>query len=178
MTHIFSHDGAPVSENHATVTAKEEGAVRTRLMVLLIVVMSTAGALAAAASAADSGRSFDTTLTGAAEAPGPGDANGSGTASITLNQGLGTVCFDVTWQDVDGTVFAGHIHVAPAGSPGPIVVPLFSGSFAGTDAVSGCVENVDPDLIKAIRHDPTAYYVNIHSQPDFPGGALRGQLGK
>jgi hypothetical protein len=167
-----------VSENHVTVTANEEGAVRTRLIVLLIAVASAAGALAAAVSADDGGRPFNTTLTGAAEAPGPGDANGTGTASITLNQGLGTVCFDLAWQDVDGTVFAGHIHVAPAGSPGPIVVPLFSGSFAGTDAVSGCVENVDPDLIKAIRHDPAAYYVNIHSRPDFPGGALRGQLGK
>jgi CHRD domain-containing protein len=153
--------------------------VRTRLiMLLLIVVATTAGALAATASGSDGGRPLDTALTGAAEAPGPGDADGSGTASITLNQGLGTVCFDLTWQNVDGTVFAGHIHVAPAGSPGPIVVPLFSGSFASTDAVSGCVENVDPDLIKAIRHDPAAYYVNIHSGPDFPGGALRGQLGK
>jgi hypothetical protein len=153
--------------------------VRTRLIVLLLIVASTtAGALAATASGDDGGRPFDTALTGAAEAPGPGDPDGSGTASITLNQGLGEVCFELAWQDVDGTVFAGHIHVAPAGSPGPIVVPLFSGSFAGTDSVSGCVENVDPDLIKAIRHDPAAYYVNIHSRPNFPGGALRGQLAK
>jgi hypothetical protein len=36
---------------------------------------------------------------------------------------------------------------------------------------------VDADLIKAIRHDPSAYYVNLHSQPNFPGGAVRGQLG-
>ena len=75
-------------------------------------------------------------------------------------------------------MFAGHIHVAPVGSPGPIVVPLFAGSFAGTDAVSGCVEDVDADLIKAIRQDPAAYYVNLHSRPNFPGGAVRGQLGK
>ena len=149
-----------------------------RLIVFLIVMASTVGALAAAASADDGGRPISTPMTGAAEAPGPGDADGSGTASITLNQGLGTVCFDLSWQDVDGTVFAGHIHVAPAGSPGPIVVPLVSGTFAGTDAVSGCVENVDPELIKAIRQDPSAYYVNIHSRPNFPGGALRGQLAK
>jgi CHRD domain len=67
--------------------------------------------------------------------------------------------------------------VAPAGSPGPIVVTLFTGSFAGTDSVTGCVEDVDAALIKAIRHDPTAYYVNVHSRPNFPGGAIRGQLG-
>lgn len=152
--------------------------MRARLIMLLLVVMTTVVALAAVAAAEDGGRPLNTTLTGAAEAPGPGDSDGSGTASITLNQGQGTVCFDLTWQNVDGTVFAGHIHIASPGSPGPIVVPLFSGSFAGTDSVSGCVENVDPELIKAIRHDPAAYYVNIHSRPSFPGGALRGQLGK
>jgi hypothetical protein len=152
--------------------------VRIRLIVLLVVGVSAVGALAAVASAADAGRPFVTALTGAAEAPGPGDPDGTGTASITLNQGLGNVCFALNWQDVDGTVVAGHIHVAPAGSPGPIVVPLISGSFAGTDSVSGCVENVDPGLIKAIRQTPAAYYVNIHSTPDFPGGALRGQLSK
>jgi hypothetical protein len=152
--------------------------MRIRLIVLLAVATSAVGALAAAASAQDGGRPFDTVLTGAAEAPGPGDADGTGTASIELNQGQGTVCFALSWQDVDGVVFAGHIHVAPAGSPGPIVVPLFSGSFAGTDSVSGCVENVDESLIKAIRQDPAAYYVNIHSTPNFPGGALRGQLSK
>jgi hypothetical protein len=62
--------------------------------------------------------------------------------------------------------------------PGPIVVTLFTGSFAGTDAVSGCVENVDRSLIKAIRKDASGYYVNLHSAPDFPNGAVRGQLGK
>jgi hypothetical protein len=152
--------------------------VRIRLIVLLIAAASTVGALAAAASAQDGGRPFDTVLTGAAEAPGPGDPDGTGTASIQLNQGQRTVCFALSWQDVDGTVFAGHIHSAPAGSPGPIVVPLFSGSFAGTDSVSGCVQNVDAALIKAIRQDPAAYYVNIHSTPNFPAGALRGQLSK
>jgi hypothetical protein len=135
-------------------------------------------AVAGVAAADDGGRPFSTVLTGAAEAPGPGDPNATGQADLTLNQGQSEVCFEISWADIDGEVFAGHIHVAPAGSPGPIVVPLFAGSFAGTDAVSGCVEDVDADLIKAIRHDPAAYYVNVHSRPDFPGGAVRGQLGK
>jgi hypothetical protein len=127
--------------------------------------------------AADGGRPFTTTLTGAAEVP-PADLDASGSAAILLNQGVGTVCFDLSWENVDGTVFAAHIHVAPAGTNGDIVVPLFAGSFGGTDSVSGCVEGVDRDLIKAIRQDPSAYYVNVHSMPNFPGGAIRGQLGK
>jgi CHRD domain len=116
-------------------------------------------------------------LTGAAEVP-PADPNASGSASILLNQGLGTVCFDLSWENVDGTVFAAHIHLAPADMNGPIVVPLFAGSFGGTDSASGWVEDVDRDLIKAIRQDPSAYYMNVHSIPNFPGGAIRGQLSK
>jgi hypothetical protein len=134
-------------------------------------------AIVGVAAASNGGRPLSTGMTGAEEAPGPGDPNATGQADLTLNQGQGEVCFSVSWADIDGEVFAAHIHVAPPGSPGPIVVPLFAGSFPGTGSTSGCVENVDPELIKAIRRDPSAYYVNVHSQPDFTGGAIRGQLG-
>ena len=143
----------------------------------LVTGLALVVALAGVAVADDGGRPLSTTLTGAEEAPGPGDANATGQADLTLNQGQNEVCFDIRWADIDGTVFAGHIHVAPSGAPGPIVVSLFTGSFAGTDSVSGCVGDVDAELIKAIRHDPSAYYVNVHSRPNFPGGAVRGQLG-
>jgi hypothetical protein len=150
----------------------------SRFAVLVVLVASLIGALAAAA-AADAGRPLSATpLTGAAEIPGPGDPDASGTADVTLNQGQGTVCFTLTWANIDGTVFAGHIHEGAAGVAGDIVVPLFSGSFSGTDAASGCVENVDRSLIKAIRRDPSAFYVNVHSSPSFGAGAVRGQLSK
>jgi len=144
----------------------------------LIGALALALAMAGVATAADGGRPLSTPLTGAEEAPDPGDPDATGQADLRLNQGQERVCFDVSWADVDGEVFAGHIHEGPAGVAGPIVVTLFTGSFAGTDAVDGCVEGVDPSLIKAIRQDPSAYYVNVHSQPDFPGGAVRGQLEK
>ena len=143
----------------------------------LVTGLALVVALAGVAVADDGGRPLSTTLTGAEEAPGPGDANATGQADLTLNQGQNEVCFDISWADIDGTVFAGHIHVGAAGAPGPVVVTLFTGTFAGTDSVSGCAQDVDAELIKAIRHDPTAYYVNVHSRPNFPGGAVRGQLG-
>jgi hypothetical protein len=145
----------------------------TALVTGLVVALGTVGV----AQAADGGRPLSTTLTGAEEAPGPGDPNATGQADLTFNQGQQEVCFTISWADIDGEVFAAHIHVAPAGDPGPIVVTLFTGSFAGTGSASGCAENVDPELIKAIRQEPSAYYVNVHSRPNFPGGAVRGQLG-
>jgi hypothetical protein len=151
--------------------------VRHRALALVASVVVLAAVLLLG-SASAGGRPFSTTLTGADEAPGPGDPDASGFVSLSLNQGQAEVCFDLSWEDIDGTVFAAHIHVAPPGVPGPIVVPLFMGeSFPGTGRDSGCVGGVDQALIKAIRHDPAAYYVNIHSDV-FPAGAIRGQLGK
>ena len=75
-------------------------------------------------------------------------------------------------------MFAAHIHEAPVGEPGDIVVPLFEGVFGGTDAVSDCVFGVNRDLIKDIRKHPAEYYVNVHSTPGFEAGAIRGQLSK
>jgi hypothetical protein len=144
---------------------------------LLVVLVVLAFAFAAAPTFADDGgRPFTTTLTGANEVPGPGDPDASGTASLTLNPGQGTVCFDLTWAGIDGTVVAAHIHAAPAGVAGPVVVPLFAGAFSGTDSASACV-SADRDLVLAIIQSPENYYVNIHSTV-FPAGAVRGQLSK
>lgn len=148
-----------------------------RRVLFLAAALGMVAMLAVGAPAYGEGRSFATTLTGAAEVPGPGDADASGTASITLNQGQGEVCFDLSWAGIDGTVTAAHIHVGAATVAGPVVVPLFAGTFAGTDSASACVAGVSEELIKAIRQDPENYYVNIHSDV-LPAGAVRGQLAK
>jgi hypothetical protein len=151
--------------------------VRFRIL-FLVAALGVVGMLAVGAPAYAEGRPLSTTLTGAAEVPGPGDPDASGTAFITLNQGQGEVCFDLSWAGIDGTVVAAHIHAAPAGVAGPIVVPLFvDAALAGTDSASGCVSGVSGELIKAIRQDPEGFYVNVHSTV-FPAGAARGQLGK
>jgi CHRD domain len=149
-----------------------------RRVLFLAAALGLVGMLAVGAPAYGQGRPFATTLTGAAEVPGPGDADASGTAFITLNQGQGEVCFELSWAGIDGTVVAAHIHVGPAGVAGPVVVPLLVGvALSGTDSASGCVSGVSEELLKAIRHDPENYYVNVHSSV-FPAGAVRGQLGK
>jgi CHRD domain len=149
-----------------------------RVSKVLLVVLLTAGFAILSGVAGAQGRPFATTLTGSAEVPGPGDPDASGTASITLNQGKGEVCFSLTWESIDGTVVAAHIHEAPVGVAGPIVVPLFMDtSFSGTGSFNDCVAGVSEDLIKDIRQNPAEYYVNIHSTV-FPAGAIRGQLSK
>lgn len=147
--------------------------MRKFLVPLVVLAFGIAGA---PTFAADGGRPFTTTLTGANEVPGPGDPDASGTAALALNPGQGEVCFDLAWTSVDGTVVAAHIHAAQADAAGPVVVPLFSGSFSGTDSASACV-SADRSLLLAIVQNPENYYVNVHSSV-FPAGAVRGQLSK
>jgi len=139
----------------------------------LALVLGPAGA-ARIDGADHGGRPFTVALTGAAERPGPGDPDGSGLARITLNLGQQEVCFHIVVEDIALPATGAHIHVAPVTDPGPIVVPLTAPGATGES--SGCVENVDRDLIRAILRDPENYYVNVHTA-DFPAGAVRGQLG-
>lgn len=125
-----------------------------------------------ASPVAAGGKPFEIPLTGAAEAPGPGDPDGSGTARFTLNQGQGEICFWLSVTNISLPATGAHIHRAPAGSPGPVVVPLTAPGTTG--ASSGCVA-VDKALVKEIRQNPSEFYVNVHT-PDFSAGAVRGQL--
>ena len=59
-------------------------------------------------------------------------------------------------------------------APPPGVVVTLAPPTNGTS--TGCA-TVDRALAKAIKLHPENYYVNIHNAA-FPGGAIRGQLGK
>lgn len=122
------------------------------------------------------GRPLSATLTGAAEVS-PGDPDGSGSASLTLNSGQEEICFELAWSNIAAPTRA-HIHRAPAGQNGPIVVFFFDTVIANPIPVtnSGCVD-VPRDVVKEIRQNPDGFYVNIHNA-EFPGGAIRGQLSK
>jgi hypothetical protein len=120
---------------------------------------------------------LETTLSGAAEAPGPGDADGAGVAQVNLTK-AGAVCFAIAVDGITLPATAAHIHVAPVGVPGPIVVTLappqpFGSGVAGASA--GCVTDVPNAVLGAISSQPDQYYVNVHNA-DFPAGAVRGQL--
>jgi hypothetical protein len=167
-----------VSEIEPGFVPEIGGAMRSRLTVLVAALAATL-VFAGVALAGNGGRPLSTPMSGAEEAPGPGDANATGQADLRLNQGQRRICFELSWEDIDGTVVAAHIHEAPAGEPGPIVVPLFvpPASFLGTDEVSDCVFGIERSLIKDIRQHPADFYVNVHSSL-FQDGAVRGQLEK
>ncbi len=134
--------------------------------------------VAATTVAVASGRPLATTLSGAQEVPtGVGDPDGMGTAELTLNGGQEEVCYELTWQNLDGIVQRAHIHESPTGVNGGIVVSLFEAqNFEGTGSASGCdLGDATRAEIQRILKDPSGFYVNIHDSVR-PGGAIRGQL--
>lgn len=91
----------------------------------------------------------------------------------------GEVVFYVNYDFPGSFNFTGlHVHKAPKGVNGPIVVD--SGIAAFTDAdgdgnVTSVVAGVSPTLLQEILNKPRDFYVNLHTSVN-PGGAMRDQL--
>jgi hypothetical protein len=121
---------------------------------------------------------YDTQLTGAAETSPPGgDPDGTGFASVKVKSSKSSVCVVIKKVLNIGTITAAHIHEAPAGADGPIVVTLATPTAKkpGKKAKSKTCVNASTALINDLISYPADFYVNVHSSA-FPGGAIRGQL--
>lgn len=102
-----------------------------------------------------------------------GDFNGRGEAYV-FSPGGSTVCYILDDIDKIDPATAAHIHAAPAGQNGPVVVAL-SAPTNGSSA--GCVDVGDSELAADITlRDSANFYVNIHNER-YPAGAIRAQLG-
>jgi len=138
-----------------------------RLLSIVALVVAVLVGLAGPASAAEV---FTTELQGEEEVPTRGDLDGRGFAVVVAAPEAGLVCYGVVVFGI-APATAAHIHEAPRGEAGPVVVPLDAPTGGGS---SGCV--ADQEEAEGIAADPSDYYVNVHNE-EFPGGALRGQLG-
>jgi hypothetical protein len=135
-------------------------------------VLALAGAAGAtlASEGSHGGRPLHATLLPGNQNP-PVTSDGSGVALVTLNQGQGEVCWDISVEDLTSPVILAHIHRGAAGTNGAVVVDFDE----PVNGLNGCV-NADADLIKEIRQNPGGFYVNVHTTM-FQVGEVRGQLG-
>jgi hypothetical protein len=117
-------------------------------------------------------------LRGQEEAPGPGDDDAFGSVQLLVGGLPGLLC--VQW-DIDGPLSsdpnAAHVHIGPAGVPGPVVLTLPTPDvIAGERLFSrACISDQDQGVIDAMVANPANHYVNVHTAT-FPDGAIRGQL--
>ena len=130
-----------------------------------VVTLTTASALPDATSY--------TRLSGANEVP-PHPTAAVGTAVVVVDLGTNTVCTSYNFSGLSAPATAGHIHKAPPGVAGPVVVPFTGVPNATAGGGQSCLV-VAPALAADIAANPGSYYVNFHDSV-YPGGEIRGQL--
>jgi CHRD domain len=163
------------------------------------IVLVTAGIAIAAAS-----MNFNSAMSGAQEAPIPRDTKARGNAVYMLSADGTRVEYMLMVANIEN-VFMAHIHMAPRGAAGPIVVWLYpsttpnvtaplgggringliaEGSIDAGDLVGPLAGHPLSDLVDLMRSG--GVYTNVHTNDgdlvlnegpgDFPAGEIRGQI--
>lgn len=136
-----------------------------------------------------SSNNFQAHLNGGNEAV-PVSTIAQGDAIFNLSKDGNSIHYKLICANIEN-VFMAHIHLAPAGTNGPIVVWLYpsappailiSGRFDGVLA-EGTITDADlrgplagqplAKLLSAMRSGDS--YVNVHTN-QYPGGEIRGQI--
>jgi hypothetical protein len=162
--------------------------------VMVMAFMALAGLSLAEPSEA---RNFVAHLSGDEEVPAR-DTLAQGQAIFQLTKVGDGLNFLLLVANIENVV-AAHIHLAPAGSNGPVVAFLFGPAPAGSGPVDGVLAQgviTAADLSGPLAGQPLSAlinemragntYVNVHTNDgidppntgpgDFPGGEVRGQI--
>lgn len=148
-----------------------------------------AASLAAEQASEMAVQSFRAHLSGAEEVPAV-ETRATGQAVFRLSKDGTELSYRLMVANIEDVMMA-HIHLAPAGENGPVVVWLYpdgpppqliEGRFSGVLA-TGTITEADlvgllsdgtmEDLVEELRSGGA--YVNVHTEAN-PGGEIRGQI--
>lgn len=152
----------------------------TTLLTALVVVVTWGLTVASAPSVmakGSAGKNLVAQLSGDQEVP-PVATAAHGTALFHISSDGSTVSYKVVVNKPSSAVTAAHIHNAPAGSNGGVVVTLFPGADAKVNRNTTTISGTFPtSTYPTLVADAGAgqLYVNVHNA-SFPGGEVRGQL--
>jgi hypothetical protein len=172
--------------------------LRLKFAVLAVAVTGVSGVAAAAASGGGPSR-FGTDLIGYEEVPAV-STTGDGNFSAKIRRSGSELHYRLEWRDLSGPPTQAHIHFGQFTANGGISIFLCSnlgngpagtapcpaqtsGEVSGTATAAQVVgpsgQGIDPgefdELVRAMQSGVT--YANVHTGK-FPGGEIRGQLGK
>jgi hypothetical protein len=158
---------------------------RFLMLLLVFVVLVTAVGIVSASGQ----RNFRAHLSGGEEVPAA-DTNAQGQAIFHLNEAGDAIHYKLIVANIDDVRMA-HIHLAPAGSNGGVVVWLYpdapppqliegrtdgilaEGTFTAADLMGDLAGQSISDLVDEIMAGNA--YVNVHTI-EFGGGEIRGQI--
>lgn len=117
-------------------------------------------------------RLFVANLSGANEVPAVG-SSATGQGIMALNANATALDYRVLVKDLEHSTMA-HIHQAPVGVNGPVIVTLFTGAgtFDAANPISGTAAVDTPFVFNLLAGN---YYVNVHTA-HAPAGEIRGQV--
>jgi hypothetical protein len=170
----------------------------------LVIVAMLAALLAAGVALATGSFNFNSPMDGAQEAPVPRDTQARGNAVYKLNDEGTAIQYKLIVANIEN-VFMAHIHMAAAGTAGPIVVWLYPSTAVGVQAPKGGgrIDGViaqgtitAANLTGPLTGHPLSelvtllgnggVYTNVHTDDgdlvlnegpgDFPAGEIRGQI--
>jgi hypothetical protein len=174
------------------------GTIRALLGLMLAFGLVTFAPVGASgATQAGSGTSYTAQLSGGEEVPAR-NTPASGQATFQVSADGTSMTYSVTVSNITN-VIAGHIHIAPKGSNGDIVLPLVPMASPGGGPKSGVIgqgtvtaeQLIGPMTGKSLldlvaQMDAGNAYVNIHTASgaspatqmagDIPPGEIRGQI--
>ena len=175
-----------------------------RTLLISALSMAITGLLLATSAAADPKGKGDekikVQLKGLEEAP-VAITGASGQLQLTINEAAGTIAYELTYEDLEGTVTQSHIHVGQknivggiaiwlcqtATNPAPTAVATATPQCPQAGKVTGTITAASvigplPQLVTAGQLDEVidairagVAYGNVHSVA-VPGGEIRGQL--
>jgi hypothetical protein len=149
----------------------------TKVIAVLAAGLATLAVAGAARADPPAPKTFVAVLTAEDEVPTcvPAGSDARGIAVFhVVDQASGLVRWKIVGNNIPGDTTAAHIHIAPKGTPGPVVQPLpFTGGEEQGVVGEGTFTNAA--LLAAIQANPQNYYVNLHSTVCGPG-VIRGQL--
>ncbi|MFN8418567.1 MAG: CHRD domain-containing protein [Anaerolineae bacterium] len=107
--------------------------------------------------------------------PDWGDPDGYGVAAISFDPTTNVISFEVAVSGLTLPATASHIHMAPVGESGDVVVPANGMPDAGMRSFPPAIRRSGaPSYSRSSLIHRTSTSMSTH--PDYPGGAVRGQL--
>ena len=158
--------------------------IRMIPLLILLALLITAGVALAASG------NFRAHLNGAQEVPVVLDTRGQGQAIFQLNNAGDELSYRLNVSNIQNITMA-HIHLAAAGSNGPVVAWLYpagppaqlipgrhngvlaTGVITSTNLSGPLAGQSLADLVAAMEAGNT--YVNVHTS-QYPAGEIRGQI--